>query len=96
MFKRKTLIVVGAGASDECRIPVGRDLATRMTVNAAQPCQDAADTIRDGLPLSYSIDDFLDLHENNEVIKTYGKAAIVKCILEAVDSKLKEPEQVFH
>lgn len=40
-------------------------------------------TIRDGIRLSHSIDDFLDLHSNNKRLTRIGKAAIVKSILEA-------------
>jgi hypothetical protein len=39
--------------------------------------------IRDGITLSQSIDDFLDLHRNNQWINRYGKVAIVKAVLEA-------------
>jgi hypothetical protein len=38
--------------------------------------------IRDGIALSQSIDDFLDLHRANSKMNLYGKAAIVKSILE--------------
>jgi hypothetical protein len=39
--------------------------------------------IRDGIVLANSIDDFLDLHRDDERTVRYGKAAIVKCVLEA-------------
>ena len=39
--------------------------------------------IRDGIALSQSIDDFLDLHRANSKVNLYGKAAIVKSILES-------------
>jgi hypothetical protein len=42
----------------------------------------AAHTIRDGVRFASSIDDFLDLHSTNEFVKTVGKIAIVKSILE--------------
>jgi hypothetical protein len=45
--------------------------------------QDAAWLIRDGISYAQSIDDFLDLHRANGYVNLYGKAAIVKCILEA-------------
>jgi hypothetical protein len=45
--------------------------------------QQAAWLIRDGIQLSGSIDDFLDLHRDNHRVVIYGKAAIVKSILEA-------------
>ena len=43
----------------------------------------AALLIRDGIQLSSSIDDFLDLHRENAKVNLYGKAAIVKSILKA-------------
>src|SRR5262245_57903785 len=43
----------------------------------------AAWLIRDGIQLSSSIDDFLDLHQGNPEVNLYGKAAIVKSILQA-------------
>jgi hypothetical protein len=39
--------------------------------------------IRDGIILANSIDDFLDVHRHDHRMVAYGKAAIVKCILEA-------------
>jgi hypothetical protein len=75
MFKKKTVFVVGAGASAELDLPPGSILANEL--------QQAAWLIRDGILLSRSIDDFLDLHRNNSHVKFYGKAAIVQCILEA-------------
>jgi hypothetical protein len=39
--------------------------------------------IRDGIVLANSIDDFLDLHRDDERTVRYGKVAIVKCVLEA-------------
>src|SRR5262245_5959516 len=46
-------------------------------------CDRAARRIRDGLGGAQSIDDFLDIHRDNEQVNRYGKAAIVKSILEA-------------
>jgi hypothetical protein len=43
----------------------------------------AAWLIRDGIVFSPSIDDFLDQHRTNKFVNHYGKAAIVKSILEA-------------
>lgn len=43
----------------------------------------AAWCIRDGILLSSSIDEFLDIHRSDEKIQLMGKAAIVRCILEA-------------
>jgi hypothetical protein len=45
--------------------------------------QQAAWVIRNGLGFAQSIDDFLDQHRSNAHINTYGKAAIVKTVLEA-------------
>jgi hypothetical protein len=45
--------------------------------------QSAGWLIRDGIPLSQSIDDFLDLHRDDLFVNFVGKAAIVKTILEA-------------
>jgi hypothetical protein len=45
--------------------------------------QQAAWLIRDGIILANSIDDFLHVHRHDENVVRYGKAAIVKCILEA-------------
>lgn len=45
--------------------------------------QRAAWLIRDGIGLAQSIDDFLDQHRTNKYANKYGKAAIVKSILEA-------------
>jgi hypothetical protein len=45
--------------------------------------QQAGWLIRDGIILANSIDDFLDVHRHDEEVVRYGKAAIVKCILEA-------------
>jgi hypothetical protein len=45
--------------------------------------QSAAWLIRDGIQLSSSIDDFLDLHRDNAAVNFLGKAMIVKSILEA-------------
>lgn len=39
--------------------------------------------IRDAMPQSISIDNFIDSHRNDEDIKTCGKLAIARCILQA-------------
>ncbi len=51
--------------------------------NKVQEFQQAAWLIRDGIGLAQSIDDFLDIHRNNANLNLYGKAAIVKAVLEA-------------
>jgi len=45
--------------------------------------QQAGWVIRDGIILANSIDDFLHVHREDTFITSFGKAAIVKCILEA-------------
>jgi hypothetical protein len=62
------------------------DLYRQMTGqmrNNVQEFQQAAWLIRDGIGLAQSIDDFLDIHRNNANLNLYGKAAIVKAVLEA-------------
>jgi hypothetical protein len=112
MFKRRTLFVVGAGASAEYGLPPGKLLASKISkkmdirfepgnrqigqgdmdiyaqlTNGMQrhvdEFQRAAWLIRDGIHLARSIDDFLDLHQSNSFVVEYGKAAIVKSVLEA-------------
>jgi hypothetical protein len=51
--------------------------------NESQAYQTAAWRIRDGVRFSQSIDDFLDQHRNNTHVNRYGKAAIVKAVIEA-------------
>ncbi|WP_441255755.1 hypothetical protein [Tardiphaga sp. 285_C5_N1_2] len=48
----------------------------------------AARLIRNGLPLSSSIDDFLNIHNSNEAVVTFGKAAIISSIISAEKSSL--------
>jgi hypothetical protein len=45
--------------------------------------QGAAWRIRDGILLAHSVDDFLQVHQHDDWVVAYGKAAIAKCILEA-------------
>lgn len=42
--------------------------------------------ISQAMPLAPSIDNFLNIHSDNEVVKFAGKSAIVKCIIEAEKS----------
>jgi hypothetical protein len=44
----------------------------------AQPCHAAAWRIRDGILLSSSIDDFLDIHSHDPLMNRLGKMSIVK------------------
>jgi hypothetical protein len=113
MFKRRTLFVLGAGASAEVGLPLGSQLAdtigTKVDIRfeefgtksvgsgdmelfeqirakfptEAAEYQEAGWLIRDGIGLSSSIDDFLDVHSKNKRLVRYGKAAIVKSVLEA-------------
>jgi hypothetical protein len=112
MFKKRTLFVVGAGASAEVNFPVGTQLARtigkkldiridrydrgstsgdldiwadvqRNARSETGVLQKACWLIRDGVFLASSIDDFLDIHGQNEHVKRMGKVAIVKAILEA-------------
>jgi hypothetical protein len=65
------------------------DLYSQMTGqmrNNVQEFQQAAWLIRDGIGLAQSIDDFLDIHRSNPNLNLYGKAAIVKTVLEAEHS----------
>jgi hypothetical protein len=111
MFKRRTLFVLGAGASHEAGLPCGADLALKISdkldiqingsnlagngdgslfqhvanarSNRTRQLLEAAALIRDGIHLSHSIDDFLDLHRENDDLIFLAKATITKCILEA-------------
>jgi hypothetical protein len=112
MFKKRTLFVVGAGASHEFGLPIGVKLADaiarmldfkrdnsgfdnysggdgllleqmRRVAKGDQAYFPAARVIADGVRLSYSIDDFLDIHQKNHHTNLIGKAAIVRAILQA-------------
>lgn len=58
------------------------------TVSAGKPNEllHACWLIRDGIELSYSIDNFIDTHRHDERVSTCGKLAIAKCILDAEKS----------
>jgi hypothetical protein len=116
MFKRRTLFIVGAGASAEAEMPVGSQLAKTIGAKCdirfergfdpigtgdhalfgqfrgvrsnISGLQTAAWLIRDGIQLSSSIDDFLDLHRENTEVMLFGKSTIVKSILEAEQNSL--------
>jgi hypothetical protein len=116
MFKRRTLFIVGAGASAEVEMPVGSQLAKTIGAKCdirfergfhptgigdhalfgqfrgarsnISGVQTAAWLIRDGIQLSSSIDDFLDLHRDNSEVILFGKSTIVKSILEAEQNSL--------
>lgn len=112
MFKRRTLFIVGAGASAEFKLPVGSDLArniaqrTDLKIRRFSELESTGDhqifyelqekfrhdvnlylqacwRIRDGVQLSASIDDFLDIHASDLHLNIVGKLAIVRSILDA-------------
>jgi hypothetical protein len=114
MLRKKTVFVIGAGASHEFNLPVGVDLAktisAKLDIKVRNPYsesyhtsgdhdlfdsvrrsfpqqdnlyQEAGWRIRDAVILASSIDDFLHVHRHDERIVNFGKATIVKCILEA-------------
>jgi hypothetical protein len=56
----------------------------------------AAECIRDGLPLAISIDNYLDAHRGNDDMVICGKLAIARCILRAeASSTLMRPAHEF-
>jgi hypothetical protein len=61
---------------------------TRQSRDNAQEFFQAASLIRKGVELTQSIDDFLDFHRSDRFVNLYGKAAIVKSILEAEQHSL--------
>jgi hypothetical protein len=112
MFKRRTLFIVGAGASQEVDFPLGTTLAKSIGQRLIRRVNEtdrqaryndselyeqlrrafpkeineyfaAARRITEGIQLANSIDDFLNIHSDDERLKTLGKAAIVRSILEA-------------
>lgn len=119
-MNNKSVIIVGAGASNELGLPTGAELKQKISslLNirfSGIKTQIVGDKtieraiyafsfekdddynqyistclhIRDALPQTPSIDNFIDLHRNNEKIELCGKLAIVRAILEAeASSKL--------
>jgi hypothetical protein len=112
MFNRRTLFILGAGASAEVGLPAGPglaldirkrlnvtldhfgrlkaagddELATNIFQNNRPAVREYAlafRTIREGILLSNSIDDFLNIHSGNSHLVEAGKAAIVSAILQA-------------
>jgi hypothetical protein len=68
--------------------PSGADMAFVEELCNAYPKQlrewfAASRLIHDGILLTHSIDEFLEIHQDNDLVKDIGKAAIAKCILEA-------------
>jgi hypothetical protein len=117
MFRRRTLFILGAGASREADLPCGDQLALRISEKLniqysfgkykgggdgslfdifrtkfrsdVNTYLHAASLIRDGIHLADSIDNFLNLHRENDELILLAKATIAKSILEAErESKL--------
>jgi hypothetical protein len=65
---------------------------TNNTLDEAFEYQKAAWLIRDGISLSQSIDDFLDLHRENRRVNLLGKAAVVQSILQVERKSKLHPE----
>lgn len=112
MFRQKTVVILGAGASKEARLPTGDELkeqirqlldirvkysggiesgdagiadalisvARRLRLDPNAYLQ-AGRRIRNGLPQSISIDNFIDLHQGDDKLELCGKLAIVSAIL---------------
>src|SRR4051794_20762014 len=113
MFKRRTLFVIGAGASKEVTFPIGPELAAAIADNmrpARSRMDDAsigdealieeyrrrighdksyadfiasAKRIHEGIELTSSVDDFLNVHQKNPLLVEVGKAAIIRAIIAA-------------
>jgi hypothetical protein len=108
MLKSKTVFIIGAGASSEVGLPLGKNLALMIagkmavqwdganlidgdgrlvsqvaSANDRESYLDAARQLRRGLPASDSIDEYLDVHRKHAAVVLLGKAAAVKCIVEA-------------
>lgn len=117
MFNKKTVIVLGAGASEEVKLPTGKELkeiiaglldirfedgitwtsGDRIILNALRtvvrqstgnpgdinPYLHAGWAIRDAMPQAISIDNFMDVHNEDKKIELCGKLAIVRAILQA-------------
>lgn len=62
--------------------------ALRQIATDINPHLHACWTIRDGMPLSRSIDNFLDAHKGNSLIEQCGKIAIARSILDAESKSL--------
>src|ERR1700722_19142708 len=105
MFKRDTLFIIGAGASQEVGFPLGTELAKLIGSRLVRGVTDdrravyadpeffdqihrtfpkninelyaAAQRITEGIQLTNSIDDFLNVHSADDLIKPVGKAAII-------------------
>lgn len=58
-------------------------LQNRFGANRMNAIVDACRSISSGLFLANSIDDYIDMHQDDQAISLCGKIAIAKCILEA-------------
>ncbi|MCW2573562.1 MAG: hypothetical protein JWO88_3620 [Frankiales bacterium] len=112
MLPSKTVFIVGAGASQECGLPIGRGLKSTIATSLdlrfdygarfvgsgdLRICDalrrafphdinvylQACLSIRAGVGLSPSIDDFIDKHQHDKAIEVCGKLAIAHAILNA-------------
>ena len=113
MFKDRTLFIIGAGASAEVGMPVGKKLSETIRENSLfkfegsdQPTRGSYDLLRclkqkhqtheeinfrlsafrqlhDGIYLSSSIDNYIDMHFDNPHIAEVGKLSIVDAISSA-------------
>lgn len=115
MFNSKTVFVLGAGASQEVKLPTGRELTERIAIkldfrrdneerlvgagdrgirstllgiskfgsNEPQRLESVCMEICQAMPMTASIDDFIDRRQGNDLLRLIGKHAIVKCILDA-------------
>lgn len=109
-MSRKTVFVLGAGASCEFGLPAGEGLkgqianlfnfkpsmsrgdalsydaigvASHLDKYELGKCVEAADIIRDALPLALSIDNYIHNRSDNKHIELCGKIGIVRSILAA-------------
>ncbi|MBI1359728.1 MAG: hypothetical protein GC155_05520 [Alphaproteobacteria bacterium] len=108
MLKRKTVFVIGAGASQEFGLPVGSKLQQTIgsmlnykfearnrlsgdsvlwdaieRLNHKQELLAACWKVRDGITLSNSIDNFMDVHRSDPNVRTVGGLAIARAIIHA-------------
>jgi hypothetical protein len=119
MTDKKTLFILGAGASCEAKLPTGHELKKTIAelldihfnsyseseggddkirdaliINASQKQESvysyfhAAKHIRDAMPQSMSIDNFIDMQRGDKKIELCGKLAIVRSILSAERNSL--------
>lgn len=116
MFRSRTLFVVGAGASSEVRLPIGRGLTERIAELVditfahgnlsptsgeleiyncykraaevdkkltAEGLRRAGVKLAQAMPLTASIDNYLDAHQESSEVIVCGKLGIARAILDA-------------